>query len=257
MVNQLALVTSELFEGNQADFYTDSETYFMTTKQLSKCLGYASKTAFDSLLSRNKYLNDAEFSTTCVLQAVEGNRTVTREMRLFSEDGVYEIAFLSKTAIAQMFRAWVRKILKDLRAQTKQSTQLLPSNHPLLDQSVYHIQQSQQSLTNYVMEHGYQLQSIEDRLTHLEFQKNLTLPSATPLIHHLIEKRQDTSPHGCVTYREVYKRMMNKKAWKRHINKHKRKHGVLRASKSDVIANDTKILELFNKAVQDMLDEIL
>jgi len=176
MTSQLSLVTSEVFEGNSADFYSDSDTYFMTAKQLSQCLGYASKTAFDSLLSRNKYLNNEEFSTTCKMQVVEGNRTVTRNMRLFSEDGIYEIAFLSKTAVAQMFRAWVRKILKELRKQTQNKSQQLTISYTMLDQSVYHLQQSMQNTIDCVWKQGLQLGEHEDRIENLEkLNKNYML----------------------------------------------------------------------------------
>ena len=37
------------------------------------------------------------------------------QTRLFNEDGIYEITFLSKTEKAKEFRAWVRKTLKSLR----------------------------------------------------------------------------------------------------------------------------------------------
>jgi hypothetical protein len=49
------------------------------------------------------------------LSAVEGDRTVLRERRIFTEDGIYEVTMLSRTKVAREFRAWVRKVLKSLR----------------------------------------------------------------------------------------------------------------------------------------------
>lgn len=113
---ELQLIKQEKFGEVQADIYSDHKEMFMTAKQLGECLGYTSKTAFDSLISRNPYIKESEFSGTCKLQVPQGNRTTMQETRLFNEDGIYEITFLAKTEVAKKFRAWVRGILKALRS---------------------------------------------------------------------------------------------------------------------------------------------
>lgn len=67
-----------------------------------------------NIISRNGYLNAPEFSTTHKLCVVEGGREVNREMRIFTEDGIYEVTMLSGQPKAQLFRKWIRGILKGL-----------------------------------------------------------------------------------------------------------------------------------------------
>ncbi|QTB21548.1 hypothetical protein J1907_17640 [Lysinibacillus sphaericus] len=109
----LTLATQDQFNSVLCDFYrNENGEVFMTALQLSESLGYASKSSFDSLISRNEYVKDEEFSATCKLQAPDGKRY---ETRIFSEDGIYEVSMLSKTKVAIEFRAFVRKTLKALR----------------------------------------------------------------------------------------------------------------------------------------------
>src|SRR5690625_2955514 len=49
------------------------------------------------------------------MSLVENGRNVTREVRIFNEDGIYEITMLSKKPKAREFRSFVRKLLKKLR----------------------------------------------------------------------------------------------------------------------------------------------
>jgi prophage antirepressor-like protein len=153
MSNALTIVKQETFEGRQADVYSDGITYFMTINQLAFCLGYVSKNGIEKLLERNSYLKNEDFSTTDDLSVVEGNRTLTREMRLFTEDGIYEVAFLSKTKIAQAFRAWVRKILKELRQQSQgnpygYALRLIADKFDKYDSEIADIKQNAANLTN-------------------------------------------------------------------------------------------------------------
>lgn len=109
----LALVKSTLFGTVTCDFWQNANNdVFMTALQLSEALGYASKSSFDSLISRNPYIKDEEFSATCNLQAPDGKEY---ETRIFTEDGIYEVSMLSKKTVAKEFRSWVRKIIKGLR----------------------------------------------------------------------------------------------------------------------------------------------
>ena len=115
MKTELALVKSEHFGEIQADIYRKGEEMMMTIGQLAVCLGYADRKSVEKIIERNSYLKNSEFSTSDKMSVVEGVRTVMRETRLFTEDGIYEVTFLAKTEKAREFRAWVRKILKQLR----------------------------------------------------------------------------------------------------------------------------------------------
>jgi prophage antirepressor-like protein len=116
-MNNLAIVKSENFGQVQCDFWKDEQgNIYMTAKQLGEALGYSNPvTGINNVVDRNEYLKQNEFSTYLKLRVLEGNREVSREMRVFTEDGIYEVTFLSGTEKAKEFRAWVRKILKALR----------------------------------------------------------------------------------------------------------------------------------------------
>lgn len=112
-MDKLKLIRSESFGAVTCDFWKNSEgEIFMTNSQLNEALGYASKTGIDVLVKRNPYLGGAEFSGTFKMKAPDGKRYMTR---LFTEDGIYEVAMLASTPKAQEFRAWIRGVLKALR----------------------------------------------------------------------------------------------------------------------------------------------
>ena len=112
-MNNLALIKSENFGNVQCDFWeNDSGDVFMTINQLAQALEYADKSGVEKIVQRNEYLKQMEFSATDKLSAPDGKQYVTR---IFTEDGIYEVAMLSKQPKAKEFRSWVRKILKSLR----------------------------------------------------------------------------------------------------------------------------------------------
>ena len=110
--NKLQLIKSAEFCGVQADIYSRDNELYMTINQLAQCLGYSTRNGIEKLVERNAYLKNKEFSTTDKLSAVDGK---LRNVRIFTEDGIYEITMLAKTEKAKEFRAWVRKLLKSLR----------------------------------------------------------------------------------------------------------------------------------------------
>lgn len=113
-MNELTLIKSADFGGVQCDFYGKSNEIFMTANQLGECLQYSEPIiAINKLVNRNKYLKNPEFSALTKLVSTDGKQYNTR---VFTEDGIYEVAFLSKTEKAKEFRAWVRGILKSLRS---------------------------------------------------------------------------------------------------------------------------------------------
>lgn len=115
-MSNLQLIKSERFGEITADIYSNGNDMFMTINQLAECLGYANgRKGIDNLIGRNEYLSNEEFSTTLKLRGVEGGREVTRETRVFNEDGIYEVTMLAGTDNAKTFRAWIRGVLKALR----------------------------------------------------------------------------------------------------------------------------------------------
>ena len=115
-MSDLELIEKENFGAVECDFFKNKENeIYMTISQLAKALGYSSKNAIDNMLRRNEYLQDGEFSTTYSLLVVEGNREVTRERVVFTEDGVYEVTMLSTKPKAREFRCWARQVIKEIR----------------------------------------------------------------------------------------------------------------------------------------------
>ena len=128
-MENLQLVTSGYFEDTECQIYSRDDEMYMTINQLANALGYADRKGIEKIIERNQYLYDPEFSTTDKLTVVEGKRQVNRELRMFTEDGVYEVTFLSKAPNARAFRAWVRKLIKAYRRGELGQTQL-PTPQP-------------------------------------------------------------------------------------------------------------------------------
>lgn len=115
-MNELKLIKSEHFGEIEADIYSNGNDMFMTISQLAACLEYADKSGVEKIVQRNEYLKKPEFSTTDNLSVEWNGQLATRETRIFTEDGVYEITMLSGQPKAKEFRAWIRGILKALRS---------------------------------------------------------------------------------------------------------------------------------------------
>jgi len=112
----LSLAIKKTFEGNEVSIYTlEDGSPVMTVDDLAKSLDYADRSGVQKIVNRNEYLKNIEFSTEDNLSLVEGGRKVEREVRIFNEDGIYEVTMLSSKPKAKEFRAFVRKTLKSLR----------------------------------------------------------------------------------------------------------------------------------------------
>lgn len=112
-MSELQLIKSAKFGEVQADIYKKGDEPYMTINQLAECLGYSNgRKGIDTLVDRNPYLKNSEFSVTLKMRGTDGKQYNTR---IFTEDGIYEITMLAKTDKAKEFRSWIRKLLKSLR----------------------------------------------------------------------------------------------------------------------------------------------
>lgn len=112
MRETMQLIKSAKFGDIQADIYKKGEEPYMTAEQLGACLGYSHpRENINKIVQRNDYVRGKEFSCEVKMTSESG----AKKTRLFTEDGIYEITMLAKTAKAKEFRAWVRKLLKSLR----------------------------------------------------------------------------------------------------------------------------------------------
>lgn len=132
-MNELQLIKSDKFGLVEYDIYSDGKEMFMTISQLAACLGYSSKDSIKSLLSRNEYLKQEEFSKVVSICNPLDNSKIGQKTRVFTEDGIYEVTMLAKTEVAKEFRARVRKVLKALR-----SGEITAKPSKALETSEYH-----------------------------------------------------------------------------------------------------------------------
>ena len=111
-MTELQLIKSERFGEIEADIYSNGKDMFMTINQLAACLEYADRSGIQKLVDRNEYLNKPEFSCWDKSSHESG----AKKTRIFTEDGIYEVTMLSGQPKAKEFRAWIRGVLKALRA---------------------------------------------------------------------------------------------------------------------------------------------
>lgn len=126
---QLLLATQQPYNTLLCDIYRDeNRNPYMTIEQLANGLGYKSKNGLEKLMDRNPRLREKRFSITATIgyesaevrhhetgerTALENDvKTYKRETRLFNEDGIMEVCFLSRTKNAEIFRDWARDIIK-------------------------------------------------------------------------------------------------------------------------------------------------
>lgn len=132
-MSKLEIVKQESFGAVKCDFFKDDEQeIYMTINQLAEALEYSSREGVKKILERNDYLRKEEFSTSYKLSLVEGSRRVSRERTVFTEDGIYEVTMLSQKPKARKFRAWVRKVVKDIRKYGMYAKDELLDNPDLL-----------------------------------------------------------------------------------------------------------------------------
>lgn len=99
MTNELSLLTQEKFGGVELELYqNESNDVFMTVSQLAQALGYSSKGSLESLVSRNPYVKESEFS---VVQKIEATDKKKYDTRLFNVDGIRSILQLSDVPLSR------------------------------------------------------------------------------------------------------------------------------------------------------------
>ncbi len=107
--------------------------------KLSEVLGYELKNGVEVIINRNEYLKTREFSR---VEKILTNGGI-QEARVFTEDGIMEVAFLASTEKAREFRAFMRHLIKQLRAnqnplavvQNNESLVTMQENYKVMEKS--------------------------------------------------------------------------------------------------------------------------
>jgi prophage antirepressor-like protein len=116
MGKALQVIKSSAFEGTQVDFYQDDKEEFCATReQIGTMLGYAEPDiSIGNIHNRNKQRLD-KFSTLINLIKVEGERTVTRSVTVYSFKGLLEICRYSNQPKANAVMDFLWEIADEIR----------------------------------------------------------------------------------------------------------------------------------------------
>lgn len=87
----------------------------MDMEELSKAIGFEDNGALKMMITRNPSLQDREFSYLKKVLNEEGGILKKREKRIFTQDGIYEVALLANTERAKKFRKFARHLITKFR----------------------------------------------------------------------------------------------------------------------------------------------
>lgn len=117
MSKELVLIRTATYQGIGLDCYVeagqqDTGEFWATNEQIGRLLGYVDPdVAIRKIHMRNKERLD-KFSTSTKLVRVEGERTVTREVRLYSFKGLLEIDRREESITSPTRSTWIWAGLK-------------------------------------------------------------------------------------------------------------------------------------------------
>ena len=108
--------------GNQLNFIEKDGQFYLSAEEIGRSLGYELPTQAIHKIFRKNYSELNEYSIEAKLASIDGSM---RNTRIFSEDGLYIISMLSRTAKARTFRKKVAETLKQIRQNQLSLTQEL------------------------------------------------------------------------------------------------------------------------------------
>ena len=119
MSSALQILTTRNFNGLSFDCYhedgQDVGDFWATSEQIGQLLGYEyPDVAIRKIYKRNKARLD-KFSTRTILFRVEGDRTITRDVRVYNFKGLLEICRYSQQPKANAVIDWLWEIADELR----------------------------------------------------------------------------------------------------------------------------------------------
>lgn len=103
----------------------------MDIEELAKALNFKDKDSFNkSIFLRNPNLQNKEYSYLKKVLNNEGGILKKREKRIFTEAGIYEVAFLANTERAKEFRKFIKEFSKQMLTKIKKNEMVLSSGVP-------------------------------------------------------------------------------------------------------------------------------
>ena len=90
-------------------------TPYFTRKAIGEWLGYKNpQSAINIIIRRNPHIENKKFSTSFKLKLVEGNKTVTRTIKVYNPIGLQLIVFESRKPKAIQYKIAVAKLVHDI-----------------------------------------------------------------------------------------------------------------------------------------------
>ena len=103
----------------------------MDIEELAKAINFKDKDSFNkSIFLRNPILQEKQYSYLKKILNNEGGILKKREKRIFTEAGIYEVAFLANTEKAKEFRKFIKEFSKQMLTKIKKNEMVLSSGVP-------------------------------------------------------------------------------------------------------------------------------
>lgn len=102
----------------------------MEMEELAKAIGTLNYKSFRNFIANNPNLQNKEYSYLKKVLNNEGGILKKREKRIFTEAGIYEVAFLANTEKAKEFRKFIKEFSKEMLTKIKKNEMVLSSGVP-------------------------------------------------------------------------------------------------------------------------------
>jgi hypothetical protein len=102
----------------------------MDIEELAKAVGILNSGSIRNLIIQNPNLQEKQYSYLKKVLNNEGGILKKREKRIFTEAGIYEVAFLANTERAKEFRKFIKEFSKQMLTKIKKNEMVLSSGVP-------------------------------------------------------------------------------------------------------------------------------
>lgn len=102
----------------------------MDIEELAKAVGILNSGSIRNLIIQNPNLQEKQYSYLKKVLNNEGGILKKREKRIFTEAGIYEVAFLANTERAKEFRKFIKEFSKQMLTKIKKNEIVLSSGVP-------------------------------------------------------------------------------------------------------------------------------
>lgn len=102
----------------------------MDIEELGKAIDIETKRGIQKIIENNPNLQEKQYSYLKKVLNNEGGILKKREKRIFTEAGIYEVAFLANTERAKEFRKFIKEFSKEMLTKIKKNEMVFSSGVP-------------------------------------------------------------------------------------------------------------------------------